>query len=125
MATLTAPVVATFGTVAVILLSLHETILAGLPLNITWLLPSRLAVKPDPPITTVPPCAPAGGDKLAIVGLGTENTCVLLLATAFTLTITGPVLVPAAAVATMCVSLQLTTLACTPWIEIVLSRCVA
>lgn len=66
--TVTGPLVAFEGTVALMLVLLHEVTLAVTPLNATRLEP-WLAPKPDPLIVIVPPIGPAGGLKLEMTGL--------------------------------------------------------
>lgn len=67
-ATVTGPLVAVDGTVALMLESLHEVTLAVTLLNLTTLEP-WLAPKPEPFNVTDPPMGAAGGDKLEMTGL--------------------------------------------------------
>src|SRR5215813_13171791 len=47
--------------------------------------------KPVPVIETLPPCAPAKGERLAIIGFTAVNITLTLLKIEFTVTVTGPV----------------------------------
>ena len=66
--TVTEPLVAPDGTVAVMLVLLQEVVLAVTPLNRTVLLP-WLAPKPLPVSVIEPPTGPADGVKLEMMGL--------------------------------------------------------
>ena len=87
--TVTEPLVALAGTVAVTLASLQAVTVAAIPLKSTWL-PLALGPKPEPLNVTVPPMGAAGGAKLVITGLIAVNVVTGTLAIEFTVTLTGP-----------------------------------
>jgi hypothetical protein len=66
--TVTGPLVAVEGTVALMLVPLQEVTFAVTPLNLTRLEP-WLPPKPDPFTVIVPPTGAAGGLKLEMTGL--------------------------------------------------------
>ena len=66
--TVTGPLVAFDGTVALMLVPLQEVTFAVTPLNLIRLEP-WLVPKPDPFTVIVPPTGPAGGLKLEMTGL--------------------------------------------------------
>src|ERR1700675_2928592 len=103
--TTTGPVVAPLGTGAVMLVALQLLGVAGVPLNLTVLLP-WVEPKLVPVIPTDVPTAPEVGDKLAMLGAGTTVKRTPLLAP-FLLTTTFPVVAPAGTVVTMLLALQL------------------
>src|SRR5437867_6768621 len=67
--TTTFPVVAPLGTGATMLVALQFVGVAGVPLNVTVLVPC-VPPKLVPPIVTEVPTAPDVGDKLAMLGVG-------------------------------------------------------
>src|SRR5258708_916649 len=114
--TFTPPVIAVAGTMATIWESLQLTIEAtgGVPaLNTTVLLP-WVAPKPLPLICTWVPVGPLDGEMEPITGLGMENSTLVLLTPAAPVMVTGPLVALTGTVATICVSLQLTTEAVCP-----------
>jgi len=86
--TTTLPLAAPGGTVTVIAGSLHEVDVAGVPLNVTVLVPC-VDPKFEPVILTEVPSGPEVGLKLLILGVTVKTTP--LLATPLTVTTTGPV----------------------------------
>src|SRR5437016_2261686 len=97
--TLTGPVVAPAGTVAVIALAEFTVKFALVPLNCTAVAP----VKFVPLIVTLVPTGPLVGAKLVIVGAfesgSTPNTSSSVAVPAYTLPLTGPVVAPLGTVA--------------------------
>jgi hypothetical protein len=75
---------------------------------LTTLLPC-VAPKPLPLICTCVPAGALDGERELIIGLGVLKTTSALLNPANPLTVTGPVVAEDGTVATICVSLQLTT----------------
>src|SRR5256885_9578656 len=64
--------------------------LMAAPLSLIWT--GSVNVPKPEPLTLIVPFTPAeGGDKAVITGLGTAKTMFVLLGTAFTATVTGPV----------------------------------
>jgi hypothetical protein len=104
--TTTLPVVAPVGTVTLIDVALQLVIVAGVPLNLTVLVP-WVEPKPVPVIVTAAPTAPEVGDKLVMLGAATTVNDTPLLATLLTVTTTLPVVAPVGTVATIDVALQL------------------
>ena len=89
----TGPLVAPWGIVAVTDVSLQACTGAFTSLIVTLCAPA-LAQKPEPFKITEAPTAPSGGAKLVITGYGTLKGTSLLLRTEFTVTVTGPVVAP-------------------------------
>jgi hypothetical protein len=107
--TTTFPVVAPYGTFAVMLVALQRLIVAVVPLNVTVLLP-RVDPNPDPAMTTVAPKDPEVGLRPVTTGVAVSPVTVKptpLLATPPTITTTLPVAASAGTNATMLVGLQL------------------
>jgi hypothetical protein len=95
------PVVAPAGAVALIDVSEATVKLALVPLNVTAVAP----VKFVPLIVTLVPTGPLAGAKLVIVGGGTTvNALALVAVPASVVTLSGPVVAPAGAVAWIDVS---------------------
>jgi len=116
--TSTLPVVAPVGTVAVILVLLHEPIVAVVPLNVTPPLPC-VAPKFDPAITTDEPTTPVLGVRLLILGAAVTVKLTPLLATPpAAVTTTFPVAAFVGAVAVMLLALQLVTVAVSPLVNV-------
>src|SRR6266481_1002876 len=109
----TAPLVAVAGTVATMVVSDQLLTAAPTPLNRIPLVPCA-GPNPCPVICTCVPVVPLVGLRAVTVGFGMENTTSRLLANPFTMTRIGPVRALAGTVATICVSLQLTTVAVWP-----------
>jgi hypothetical protein len=110
--TTTLPVVAPIGTVAVMLVEVHELNDDALvPLKVRWLALPRAGPKPVPVIVTVLPTTPDDGDRLAMFTF-TVNETALLLCPATTTT-TGPDTV-SGTVTVMLLSLQLLAVAVAP-----------
>jgi hypothetical protein len=110
--TTTLPVVAAAGTVTAMLVALQlVTTVAGVPLNVTVLVP-WLDPKLLPAIVTVAPICAATGDRLVMDGPTVKLKP--LLCTVPTVTTTLPVVAAAGTVATMLVALQLVTVAAVP-----------
>jgi hypothetical protein len=96
--TRTLPVVAPVGTMALIVVALHEVmVVAVVPLKVT-LLPPWLEPKPVPVIVTDEPDPPDVDDRLVMLGGVTVNGLALLAVPA-TVTITLPVVAPAGTMA--------------------------
>jgi len=96
------PLVVPLATVAVICVALFTANVAALPLNATAVAP----VKFVPVITTEVPTTPDAGAKLAIVGAATTvNALADVAEDAGLATVMGPLVVPAATVAVICVAL--------------------
>jgi hypothetical protein len=95
---------------------------AGVPLNVTMLVP-WVVPKLAPAMVTGVPTGPDIGFKLAMVGETVNDT--ELLATPPTVTTTLPVAAPLGTVATMLVALQLVGVAAVPLNVTVLVPCVA
>jgi len=96
------PLVVPLATVAVICVALFTANVAALPLNATAVAP----VKFVPVITTEVPTTPDAGAKLAIVGAATTVNALADVAEDSGLaTVMGPLVVPAATVAVICVAL--------------------
>jgi hypothetical protein len=112
--TTTFPVVAPEGTVAVMLLVVHELAVAVVPLNVTVLLP-WLPPKLDPVMVTEVPTTPEVGERLLMLGDGTVTMKFTpLLATPFTVTTTFPVVAPEGTVAVMLLAVQELAVAAVP-----------
>src|ERR1041385_5721592 len=107
------PVIAVDGIVARICKSDQlftvRAVLLSLIVLVPWLVPNPL-----PLICTCVPTGALEGTTAATIGFGTVKTTSGLLAMPFTDTKIGPVLVFVGIVATICVSLQLTTVALKP-----------
>ena len=96
------PLVVPLATVAVICVPLFTVNVAAFPLNATAVAP----VKFVPVITTAVPAMPDAGAKLAIVGaVNTVNEFVDVAELAGLVTVMGPLVLPAATVAVICVAL--------------------
>src|SRR5260221_1366942 len=117
--TLTGPVVARVGTVAVIWVADQLTIGADQPL-MTAILPPWVVPKPLPLICTCVPEKPLPGDTLVTTTLPTVKDALVLLLAPLTVTLIGPVVALAGTEATICGSLQLDAAATTLLNEIVL-----
>jgi hypothetical protein len=116
--TVTVPVVAPLGTGTVMLVADHDVGVVVTPLNLTRLAPC-VAPKFVPPIVTIAPAAPVGGDSNVIVGAGAGAGVVTvkvaaLLATPATVTVTLPVVAPLGTGVTMRVGDQDVGVAVTP-----------
>ena len=105
--TTTLPVVAPAGTGVTMLVLLHVPGAAAVPLNVTLLVPC-VAPKLVPVMVTLSPAAAAVGERLLIVGGGTNTVnAVPALGTPDTVTTTGPVVAPAGTWVTIFVAIQL------------------
>jgi hypothetical protein len=123
--TTTLPVAAPAGTVAEILVALQLDDVAGIPLNVTVLVPC-VTPKFTPLIVTDAPTKPEVGFRLVMLGPGTVTVKFTpLLATPPTVTTTLPVVAPAGTGATTLVALQLVGTAAMPLNFTVLVPCVA
>ena len=122
MITTTGPVVAVAGTVTVILVRLQFRMLADTPLNVTAPLPVKKLL---PRISTVVPTGPADGVSDEILGGGMTVNVDPLLACPPTVTTTGPVVIPAGAIAVIAFADQFATVAVTPLKVTALLPCVA
>jgi hypothetical protein len=91
--TTTGPVVAPAGTGTLIEVAAQVVGVAGVPLNLTVLVPC-VAPKFVPLIVTEVPTAPEVGVKLVMVGVGRTVKATPLLATPLTVTTTLPVAAP-------------------------------
>jgi hypothetical protein len=111
--TTTFPVVAPEGTVAAMLPALQLVTVAGIPLNLTVLLP-WVDPKFDPAIVTDAPTAPEPGVRLVIAGAATTVKLFPLLSTPLACTMTFPVVPPEGTVTTMLPELQVVTVAVVP-----------
>src|ERR1700731_3771658 len=109
--TTTEPEMAVVGTVATIWLSNQLTIFAARLENVTELPLPCVAPKPLPLICTWVPTGALDGESELTIGFGMLKTTSTLLPPAKLLTVTGPVVAVPGTVATICVSLQLTTVA--------------
>jgi len=100
--TVTGPLVALAGTVALIWVSEATPNVAAVPLNATAVAP----VKPVPLIVTAVPGGPLDGVNPVIVGGGPVTVKLLLLVAVplVVVTVIGPVLAPAGTVVLICVS---------------------
>jgi hypothetical protein len=105
------PLVASAGTLALMLALLHEVIVAVVPLNFT--VPAA-APKLLPLIATAVPAVPERGVTELTTGGGTTVNVTPLLATPPAVTVTGPVVAPVGTETTIEVSLQLETVAAVP-----------
>jgi hypothetical protein len=105
------PLVASAGTLALMLVLLHEIMGAVVPLKVTVpvVVPKLL-----PLIATAVPAAPVRGETELTIGGGTTVNVTPLLATPFAVTTTDPVVVPVGTETTIEVSLQLETVAAVP-----------
>jgi len=107
--TVTEPLVAFCGTMAVRLLPLVFGLPGtAMPLNSTWVVKPAVA-KPEPFTVMVAPTAPDGGERLLMAGFVTVKTTFVLLGTEFSTTVTGPVLTLLGDTAWITESLQLVT----------------
>src|SRR6266568_1825164 len=105
-ATVTGPVLAPLGTLALICVSPQLSTVAGTPLKLIVL--SRCVDwKPKPFMVTSVPEAPPAGIALSTCGGGTVKLTVVLLSMLLTVTTTGPVVAVFGTTATILVSLQL------------------
>jgi hypothetical protein len=105
------PVLAPFGTVALMLLALQLVVAAAMPLNVTVLLPWVLP-KFVPVIVTDVPTGPAFGFTLVMLGVvGFTVKVTELLTLPLTITFTGPVVAPVGTVVLMLAVPQLLTVA--------------
>ncbi|HEX3819915.1 MAG TPA: hypothetical protein VHW45_06270 [Candidatus Sulfotelmatobacter sp.] len=121
--TTTFPVVAAGGTVTSIAFATQFVTFAGVPLNVTVLLPC-VEPKVVPLRVTAVPTAPCVGDKLWIAGVTVKFTPLLTLAPTFTFTL--PVVAPVGTEVSIEVLLQLVTVAIFPPLNVtVLEPCVA
>jgi hypothetical protein len=123
--TTTFPVVAPVGTLTTIVVALQVVGAAGVPLNVTVLLP-WLAAKFVPVIVTGVPIVPEFGFRLVIVGAGwTTVKLTALLVRPATVTTTPPVVAPEGTVVVILVAVQVVTVATVPLNLTVLVPCVA
>src|SRR5579872_4560221 len=123
--TTTGPVDTPAGTETTIVLSVHETGTAAMPLNISEL-ESSTDPNPLPLIVIKSPGSPVAGDKPLIVGTpSTANWIVLLEGCPETLTATAPEVAPLGTTTTMLASDQLITEATTPSKVTLLCPCVS
>src|SRR6266481_1281438 len=106
--TLTGPVLATEGTTATICVSDQLTMLANILLKVTAP-PLWVAPNPVPFICTCVPTGALEGFRELMTGLGSVKITSVLLLPLKVFTVTAPVDVFPGTVATICVSLQLTT----------------
>jgi hypothetical protein len=105
------PLVASAGTLALMLVLLHEVTVAVVPLNFT--VPVELP-KLLPLMVTGVPAVPDSGVTELTTGGGTTVNVMPLLETPFAVTTTGPVVAPAGTGTTIEVSLQLEAVAAVP-----------
>jgi hypothetical protein len=105
------PLVASAGTLALMLVLLHEVTVAVVPLNFT--VPVELP-KLLPLMVTGVPAVPDSGVTELTTGGGTTVNVMPLLETPFAVTTTGPVVAPAGTGTTIEVSLQLEAVAGVP-----------
>ena len=115
-----------FGTITAILVSVQLLTAAMVFPNVTVLVP-WLEPKSVPVRTTDIPNGPESGDRLVTLGVGRTVKLgpLLLLGTPFTVTTTVPVVAVPGTDATICVSLQLLTIAGVPLKVMVLLTCAA
>jgi hypothetical protein len=111
--TTTFPVVAPFGTGVTIFVDVQLVGTAGIPLNVTVLVP-WVDPKFVPVIVTDVPTEPDVGERLVILGADTTVKISPLLAIPETVTTTFPVVAPEGTHATMLVALQLVGVATIP-----------
>src|ERR1019366_7217402 len=111
--TTTFPVAAPAGTLTTIPVALQLIGVAGVPLNVTVLVP-WLAPKFVPAIVTDVPTDPAAGARLVIPGGTVTVKFVLLLVWPPTMTTTLPVAAPTGTVTTMLVAFQFSAVAAVP-----------
>lgn len=104
---------APFGTGATIWELLQLAGIAGIPPNVTVLVPCT-APKFDPVIVITVPTEPDVGDKLLMIGPSTTVKTIPLLATPPTVTITFPVVAVEGTHAPMLLALQLVGVAANP-----------
>lgn len=105
--TMTFPVVAPVGTVAVMLVALQPLTVAVVPLNLTKPLPCDVP-KLEPAMVTLEPTVPEFGLRLLMLGAAvTVNVTPLLCTNPAAVTMTFPVVAPVGTVAVMLVALQL------------------
>jgi hypothetical protein len=105
------PLVASAGTLALMLVLLHEIMGAEVPLKVTV---PAVVPKLLPLIATAVPAAPVRGATELTTGGGTTVNVTPLLATPFAVTTTDPVVAPVGTETTIEVSLQLETVAAVP-----------
>ncbi len=117
------PVVAPFGTGATIFVDVQLVGGAGVPLNVTVLVP-WVDPKFVPVIVKAVPIEPDVGERLVMLGAVTTVKITPLLATPETVTTTFPVVAPDGTHATMLVALQLVAVAAMPPNLTVLVPCV-
>jgi hypothetical protein len=117
------PIVAPFGTVAVMLVSLQFDGVEIIPLKVTVLLP-WVPPKLDPEMVTGVPGTPTDSETPVMTGEEVTRKGAPLLPWPDTVTTTFPVVAPAGTVATMPVELQLDTVAAAPLKLTVLLPCV-
>src|SRR5260221_5039770 len=117
------PVVAPFGTGATIFVDVQLVGGAGVPLNVTVLVP-WVDPKFVPVIVKAVPIEPDVGERLVMLGAVTTVKITPLLATPETVTTTFPVVAPDGTHATMLVALQLVAVAAMPPNLTVLGPCV-
>ncbi len=123
--TTTLPVVAPFGTGAVMLVALQFVGAAVVPLNLTELAPCD-APKFAPAMVTGVPTKPEVGFRLVMLGAGTGTVKTTpLLATPPTVTTTLPVVAPLGTVAVMLAALHAVAAAAIPLNATVLVPCAA
>lgn len=122
--TTTFPLVAPVGTVAVMLVGLHDVAVAGVPLKVTVLVP---CVEPKfvPVIVTEELTAPDVGERLVIVGIGTTVKVPAVVAKPSTVTTRLPVVAPLGTNAWISWSLHDDAVAAVPLNVTVLEPCVA
>jgi len=114
--TTTSPVEAPAGIVTCMEFAFQLVTVAGVPLNVTALVP-WVAPKLVPVIVTDEPIAPAVSDRLLMLGPPPDSAIVNddpVLATPFTVTTTSPVVAPVGTVAKIDGALQLVAVACVP-----------
>jgi hypothetical protein len=108
--TVTFPVVAPFGTIAVILAEFQAVVVAVRPLNVTVPLDPKFV----PEIVTDDPGGPDVGLRLLMFGVGSTVKATPLLATEFTVTTTFPLVAPLGTIAVMLVGFQALVVAVVP-----------
>lgn len=118
------PVDAPAGTATVIAVSLQDDAVAAVPLNVTVLV-ACVTPRFVPVIVTVAPTCALDGIADDKVGAGTTVNVTALLARPATVTVTGPVVTPAGAVAEILVAVHAVATAAVPLNVIVLAPCVA
>jgi hypothetical protein len=118
--TTTFPLVAPFGTAAVIVVAPQAVAVAAVPLNLTVLVPC-VAPKFNPVMVTLAPIAPDVGDSVLRIGPTVNVTPLLTIP--LTVTTTLPVVAPLGTTATIWVLPQLAAVAAVPLKVTVLAPC--